>query len=100
MKAWPVVVAACGAPAAAPLQATTTPSHDACPAPTPEIAALVARLDADGDDLHNDFTPAVEALAKHDIAGGCAVLAALDSPIEITRLHAARVLETIVSDRF
>jgi len=61
---------------------------------------LVARLDVDSDPLHNDYTPAVNALADHDIAGGCAVLDALDAPDQITRLHASRVLESIVATRF
>ena len=99
---WLLLVAACSAtPSPAPLQATAPPPPPAaCPAPTQEIKALVAQLDVDGDPLHSDLTPAVMALAEHDIAGGCAVLEALDAPDMMTRLHASRVLESIVSTRF
>jgi hypothetical protein len=78
------------------------PSHVAAqtvpPEPTP--AELVARLDVDPDMLHNDYTPAVWALCAHELEGAIAVLDALGSGDEMTRLHASRVLSCAVSRHF
>lgn len=74
-------------------------AQDAVP-PAPTVAELVARLDVDPDPLHVDFTPAVWALCEHGLEGAVAVLDALESDDEMTRLHASRVLSCAVSRHF
>lgn len=103
MKLYYLALAAC-ASSPAPPRAVPTPNlavgpEAACPAPTPAIQALVAKLDADADALHLDSTPAVQALAELGVPGGCAVLDALASTDAMTRLHAERVLEGVLSRR-
>jgi hypothetical protein len=60
---------------------------------------LVARLDADADELHNDITPSVSALSARGLSGACAVVDLLQSKSSETRLHAERVMEGVMAAR-
>jgi hypothetical protein len=60
----------------------------------------VARIDAEPDELHNDYTPAVWALCAHALDGALAVVPLLDAPSRDTRMHASRALSCAVSRHF
>lgn len=68
--------------------------------PNPEIARLVASLDEDADPLHSDYTPSVSALSIRGVPAARAVLHLLDVDDQMTRLHAQRVVEGVVSHEF
>ncbi len=89
------------------LRASPSDAQSAVAAPTPvaipavpTIAGLVARLDADPDILHADFTPSVWALCALGLPGASAVLHLLDAPDQMTRLHASRVVTCAVLRHF
>lgn len=66
------------------------------PTPGPDIAALLARIDENPDELHLDSTPAVTALAA---AGRPALPGLLDlmaAPQPHTRLRAQRAFEGVL----
>jgi hypothetical protein len=65
--------------------------------PTPaDLAALLARIDEDADELHLDSTPAVTALAKAGRPALPGLLALMDAPQPHTRLRAQRAFEGIL----
>lgn len=61
-----------------------------------DIAALVARIDADPDPLHWDRTPAVEALIRVGWPAAPLLLDRMLDASEDTRLRAQRALEGIL----
>jgi HEAT repeat protein len=60
-------------------------------------AACVRTLDDAPDPLHADVTPAVDALGEMGLPAAPALLPALGSADQLTRLHAQRALEAMVS---
>lgn len=61
-----------------------------------DLERLVARLDQDADRLHADMTPAVHELGTRGRRIVPVLKPALESPNEMTRLHAQRALEAMV----
>jgi hypothetical protein len=86
-----------------PIPENRAPANSAtsttCPSVTPQIRALVDRLDVDADPLHADLTSSVLALAELGLPGACAVLDLLTVAGSETRLHAERVLESVLAAR-
>jgi hypothetical protein len=64
------------------------------------IDDLVRTIDDDPDPLHNDYTPSVWKLTEAGLPGAAAVIDLLESPKELTRLHAQRVVEGVVMRRY
>lgn len=97
-----VVAAACSHPAPpAPLPPGNTAGDTAvassgCAPTTPELAAAVARIDADADPLHSDYTPEVGRLIENGLPGACAVVDLLLADSRDTRMHAQRVMEGVL----
>jgi hypothetical protein len=87
-----VLLVTCSLAARAHAQATVPAS--------PSVAELVARIDADPDTLHNDFTPAVWGLCAHGLDGALAVVPLLEAASRDTRMHASRALSCAVSHWF
>lgn len=63
-----------------------------------DIARLVGAINDDPDPAHNDYTPAVHALARAGLPALPAVLPLLESDDRWTRLRAQRVLEVITRE--
>ena len=86
---------------AAPPPANVTPvapvTANRCGPPSPAIGKLVALIDADADELHNDYTPAVFQLIAAGRPGACAVADLLTAESSQTRLHAERVFEGVLA---
>jgi hypothetical protein len=61
-----------------------------------EIAQLVQTIDDNPDRLHADVTPSVLKLTKLGLPAARAVLPLLDSPKQLTRMRAFRVLGNVV----
>lgn len=66
------------------------------PATSPDIAALLARIDDDPDPLHLDSTPAATALAAAGRPALPGLLALLAAPQPHTRLRAQRAFEGVL----
>ncbi|MFT5354936.1 MAG: hypothetical protein ACI9KE_002149 [Polyangiales bacterium] len=65
-----------------------------------ELARLVASIDENPDNLHLDLTPSVHALSALGLPGARAVIPLLAVDEHMTRLHAQRVVELVVSREF
>jgi hypothetical protein len=65
-----------------------------------DIRQLVAKIDESPDALHLDVTPAVTELGKKGLRIIPHLRPALESPSEMTRLHAQRALENAVLTHF
>jgi len=73
------------------------PSSSSSPCDEEELQAALRTLNVGADPLHADRTPAVEALGRMGLRAVPGLLDRLVDENEMTRLHAQRALELVLS---